>query len=85
MLEFWGMWSTPSLPLLSGPLWLGEEAPGRVLLMSQFELLEIELFDHLTVCIYKMCLEIMYLIYMYKKDLALNNQQCLICHKTKPT
>ena len=25
----------------------------------------------------------MYLIYMYKKDLALNNLQCLICHKTK--
>ena len=34
--------------------------------------------------IYKMCLEIKYLIYMYKKDLALNNQQLLICHKTKP-
>ena len=44
----------------------------------------IELFDHLTVCIYKMCLKIMYLIYMYKQDLALNNQQCLIYHKTKP-
>ena len=28
------------------------------------ELLEIELFDYLTVCIYKMCLQIMYLIYM---------------------
>ena len=26
----------------------------------------------------KMCI---YLIYMYKKDLALNNQQWLICHK----
>ena len=24
------------------------------------------------------------LIYMYKPDLALNNQQWLICHKTKP-
>ena len=23
-------------------------------------------------------------IYMYKKDLALDNQQRLICHKTKP-
>ncbi len=23
MLELWGMWSTPSLPLLSGPLWQG--------------------------------------------------------------
>ena len=25
--------------------------------------------------IYKMCLEIIYLVYMYKKDLVLNNQQ----------
>ena len=32
--------------------------------------------------IYKMCLEIIYLI--YKKDLVVNNLQCLICHKTKP-
>ena len=31
-----------------------------------------------------MCLKIIYLIYMYKKDLALNNLQWLICHKTKP-
>ena len=31
-----------------------------------------------------MCLEIIYLIYMYKKDLALNNLHCLISHKTKP-
>ena len=23
-----------------------------------------------------------YLMYMYKEDLALNNLQCLICHKT---
>ena len=26
----------------------------------------------------------MYLIYLYKKDLALNNLQWLICHKTQP-
>ena len=32
----------------------------------------------------KMCLEIIYLIYMYNPDLALNNLQGLICHKTKP-
>ena len=31
-----------------------------------------------------MCLEIIYLIYMYKKDLVLNNIPWLICHKTKP-
>ena len=34
--------------------------------------------------IYKMCLEIIYLMHMYKKDLALNNLQLLICHKVKP-
>ena len=31
-----------------------------------------------------MFLEIIYLIYMYKKDLVLHNLQWLICHKTKP-
>ena len=39
------------------------------------ELFEIELFDHLTVCIYKMCSQTIYLIYMYEQDLALNNQE----------
>ena len=34
--------------------------------------------------IYKMYLEIIYLIYMYKQDLGLNNLQWLICHKTQP-
>ena len=34
--------------------------------------------------IHKMRLEIVYSIDMYKKDLALNNLQWLICHKTKP-
>ena len=34
--------------------------------------------------IYKMCLEIIYLINMYKKDLVLNNLQWLIYLKTKP-
>ena len=32
--------------------------------------------------IYKMCLEIIYFTYMYKKDFQLNNQQWLIYHKT---
>ena len=30
----------------------------------------------------KMCLQIMYLIYMYKEELALNDLQWLICIKT---
>ena len=36
--------------------------------------------------IYKTCLKIIYiyLTYMNKQDLAFNNQQWLICHKTKP-
>ena len=34
MLEFWGMWSTPLLPLLPGPLWPGVVAPDRVLSMG---------------------------------------------------
>ena len=32
MLELLGMWSTPSLPLLPGPLWLRVVAPDRALL-----------------------------------------------------
>ena len=31
-----------------------------------------------------MNLEMKYFIDMYKKDLALNNPQWLICHKTQP-
>ena len=29
MVELWGMWSTPLLPLLPGPLWLGVVAPDK--------------------------------------------------------
>ena len=34
--------------------------------------------------IYKMCLETIYLIYVYEMDLVLNDQQWLICHNIKP-
>ena len=60
------MRSTPSLPLLPGPLWPGVIAPDRILSVGQIEFfdiqteckkrfrqiefLEVELFDHLTVC-----------------------------------
>ena len=37
-LEIWGMWSTPSLPLLPGPLWSGVVVLDRVLSMGQIEL-----------------------------------------------
>ena len=57
------MWSTPSLPLIPGPLWPGVAVPDWALSTSQIELfecvpanylcqielLEIELFDHLTI------------------------------------
>ena len=66
MLELWGMWSTPSLPLLPGPLWPGMVAPEKGSIYESnrtrshlnwvqtndlcwIELLEIELFDPLTV------------------------------------
>ena len=50
------------------------------------------MYNHLTVCkqmnprsfknfIYKLYLQF---IYMYKENLALNNLQWLICHKTQP-
>ena len=32
----------------------------------------------------KVCSQIIYNQYMYKEDLALNNLQWLICHKTQP-
>ena len=45
MLELWGMQSTLSLSLLSGPLWPEVIAPEKVLSMGQ-----IELFDSQTEC-----------------------------------
>ena len=33
----------------------------------------------------KICLQDIYLEYMHQEDLALNNLQWLICHKTQPT
>ena len=38
MLEFGGIWSTPSSPSLPSPLWPGEVAPDSVLSMVQIEL-----------------------------------------------
>ena len=36
-LEIWRIWSTPSLPLLSDPLWPGVVAPDRVPSMGQID------------------------------------------------
>ena len=41
MPELWGMWGTPSLPLLPGPLWPGVVAPEKVLSKGQIELFDI--------------------------------------------
>ena len=41
MLEFWGMWSIPSLPFLPGPIKSGEVVPYRVLSIGQMELLNV--------------------------------------------
>ena len=38
MLELWGIWSTPSLPLLPGPFWPGVVALDRVLSTRRIEL-----------------------------------------------
>ena len=40
-LELWGVRSTPSLPLLPGPLWPRVVAPDKVLSMDQIELFDI--------------------------------------------
>ena len=37
MLELWGTQSTPSLPSLPGPFWLGVVAPDKVLSMVQID------------------------------------------------
>ena len=38
MLEFWGMWSTLSLPSLPDPIWPGVVGLYRVLSIGQIEL-----------------------------------------------
>ena len=57
-----------SLPLLLGKHWLGVVEPDGVLSVGQIGLfnilLEIELYDLLTACIYEICLQIVYLMYM---------------------
>ena len=42
MLEFWRMWSTPSLLLCPGSLWPGVVISDRVLSMGERELFDIK-------------------------------------------
>ena len=66
--EIWGMWSTPSLPLLLSPLWTRVVALDRVLFMGQIEqtvckqitgvklwLLYHNTWNHLTMCKKSLC------------------------------
>ena len=89
--EAQGIWSTTSLPSLPGPLWPEVVAPDK----SPINRSNRTVWDHLTMCkrmslglfknvINKTCLQIIYLIHMYKEDFALNNLQWLISHKTQP-
>ena len=70
------MRSISLLPSLSGPQWPGVVAHDRVLPMGQIELSCVLMLNWIvwnrTVSLYKM-------------ELALNNLQCLICHKNQLT
>ena len=92
MLELWGKWSTPLL--IPSPLRPRVVAPDRVLSIVQIELncstelFEIKLFWHLTVCKQKTVLMLNWIVWnrtvhTYKMNLALNNRQLLIYHKSK--
>ena len=74
MLELWKMLSTSALPSLLNPLWPRVVAPERYLSMGQIEQNCVLILNRIvwnrTVNIYKM-------------DLALNNLQWLVWHKTK--
>ena len=91
LLELWGMQSTPSLPSHPGPLCLRVVTPDRVLSMGQIELncndAELnclKLTDFAFNCVKERTILIQNWIvwnrtvYMYKMDLALNYQPCLI-------
>ena len=79
MPELWGMQSTPSLPLLPGPLWSGVVVPDRVLSMSQIELNCVLMLNWIvwneTVFDVETVLMLNWIVwnrtvYMYKTDLA---------------
>ncbi len=86
------MWSIPTLSSHPGPLWPGVVTLDRVLFMGQIELncaLMLNwivwngtVFGIETVYLHKTELFEIELFICIKMDLALNNLQCLICHKT---
>ena len=94
ILELWGMRSTPLLPLLPGPLCLGAGTPDRILSIAQIELNSVLMQNWIvwnkTVFWHWNCLLMQNWIvwnrnvYTNKNGFNLNNQQWLMCHKTKP-
>ena len=76
MLELWETPSTLSLPSPPGSLWLEVVSPDRVQSMGQIEQKKKWAQARIKILI-------IYLINMYKEDLALNNLQWLICHKNQ--
>ena len=74
MQELWGMRSTPLLPLFAGSLWSGVVVSDRVLSMDQIE----------RNCVLMLSWILWKKLFIWiKMDLALNNLQWLIYHKTK--
>ena len=62
-----------------------EDSPAlKIVRIHQYEELKITLLQGL-ICHKTQQNQILYIWYMYKQDLALNNQQGLICHKTQST
>ena len=69
------MRSTPSLPSLPGPLWLGVVTPDSALSMGQIE----------VNCVLMLNLIVWNgTVYMYKNGFGVNDRKWLMCHNTKP-
>ena len=87
-LELWGMRCTPLLPLLPGPLWPGVVAPdkGHIYRLNRTKpcFLHYTGFLHLN-CIFMLNWIVWNRTIFIKMDLALNNLQRLIYHKTQTT
>ena len=81
ILDLWGMWSTPLLSLLPGSLRPGMVVPDRVPSIGQIGL---SCVLRLNRIVWNRSVYIYIYIYIYIWiDLAWNNLQRLICHKTQ--
>ena len=93
-LKLWRMLSTLSLPSLPGSLWPGMLAPDRVLSMGKKNCLTLKQTANrwlmLNWIMRSRTVELFNSVYLQNvftnhiEDLALNNLQWLICHKTQP-